>query len=256
MRFNSDSGFIFLFDIFSHRIMKKLFLISSLMLFLAACHQEQTPTLTIQGKVKGMTKGMLHLEKIIDTSYVLVDTFRVSQDGTFVFHDSLDSPEVYYISIREYPKDRITVFAEPGTVTMTTKLERFSSFAEIEGSENQKLLDEFNEVKNKFNNDNLSLIKEKILAEKANNQPQIDSIQEVMNILLKRRYLYTTNFAVKHADMDIAPYLALSELYLARTYLLDTIANAMDQRTRNSHYGKKFTTFLEDIKATEKKPEQ
>lgn len=231
--------------------MKKIIFILSFLLILSACHKQTKSLVTIQGEVKGMTKGMLHLEKIRDTAYVLVDTFRVAQDGKFMFQDTLESPEIYYVSIREYPNDRIAVFAEPGAITLNTKLERFSSFAKIEGSENQKLLDEFNGIKTKFNNDNLTLIQEKFLAEKDHNQVKADSLQLQMDRLLKRRFLFTTNFAVKHADKEIAPYLGMSELYLAKTYLLDTIYKSMDERTRNSYYGKQFNIFLKNIKETE-----
>jgi hypothetical protein len=89
------------------------------------------------------------------------------------------------------------------------------------------------------------------MAEKDQNQNKLDSIDKVFKNHIKRRYLYTANYAVKHADMEIAPYLALTELYDANLYFLDTIEKSMNEKTRNSLYGEKFLDFLNKVKKDE-----
>jgi hypothetical protein len=79
----------------------------------------------------------------------------------------------------------------------------------------------------------------------------IDSVQSKINNLIKRKYFYTANFAVIHSDNEIAPYLALTELYDANIALLDTINNSLSPKIRDSKYGKKLEKFITEIKSKE-----
>ena len=85
------------------------------------------------------------------------------------------------------------------------------------------------------------------------NSKQSDSLQQKIDNLLRRRYLYTINFAAQNTDQNIAPYLALTEVYDANLSLLDTIAFKMTPEVRNSKYGIEFVNYLEERKSTEKK---
>ena len=72
-----------------------------------------------------------------------------------------------------------------------------------------------------------------------------DSLKQKIDNLLERRYLYTINFAARNTNENIAPYLALTQVYDANLSLLDSIAVKMTQKVRNSKYGKEFIDFLE-----------
>lgn len=230
-------------------MMKKLGIIIGIIFIIISCQKKVTNnTLELSGHIKGMTKGFLHLEKLKDTGYVLVDTFRVKENGLFIMHDFIYEPEMYYLSIREYPGDRIPIFAEPGKMTLHTKVERFSTAVSIEGSENQRLYEEYKAVMSKFNDEKLKIIQQKFHAEKEQNKTKIDSLNTASKNNLKRRYLYATNFAIKHGDKAISPYIALTDIYDAQTYLLDTIAASMDENVSNSLYGKKFNNYLKLFK--------
>jgi N-acetylglutamate synthase-like GNAT family acetyltransferase len=63
--------------------------------------------------------------------------------------------------------------------------------------------------------------------------------------------LYTINFAAQHTDQNIAPYLALTEVFDANLSLLDSIAVKMTSEVRGSKYGKKFIEFLEQRRSSE-----
>ena len=86
---------------------------------------------------------------------------------------------------------------------------------------------------------------------KIHTQAQIDSIKKLINGLVRRRYFYTTNFAVNHSDNEIAPYLALTELFDANITLLDTINNTLTPKVKISKYGKALGKFIADIKSKE-----
>ena len=69
--------------------------------------------------------------------------------------------------------------------------------------------------------------------------------------LLRRRYLYTTNYALLHSDTEVAPFLALTELYNVNIKLLDTINNSLTEKVKTSKYGKQLNEFVLKIKSQE-----
>jgi len=220
----------------------------AILLLLSNCNQPPKNRFIIKGEIKGLTKGTLHLEKVIDTTIVLIDSFVVRKDGLFEMSDSIKSPEIYYVRLKEYPHEYILVFAEEGIITVNSKIEKFATAAKITGSKNHLLWQEYQTMIRKFNDEKLVLFKDNLMAEKEKNQSKLDSLEQKFRNHLKRRYLYTTNFAVRHADMEVSPYLALTELYDANTYLLDTIAHSMKEKINHSMYGIKFKQFLANRK--------
>ena len=71
--------------------------------------------------------------------------------------------------------------------------------------------------------------------------------------MVRRRFLFSTNFAIAHADSEAAPYIALTELFNANIKLLDTINNSLSKNVKSSDYGKKFQKFITKIKTKEGK---
>ena len=65
---------------------------------------------------------------------------------------------------------------------------------------------------------------------------------------MRRKYLYTTNFAINNKDSEVSPYLALTEIYNARINLLDTINNSLTAKVKASKYGKELQSFIEKIR--------
>mgnify|MGYP001250498287 CR=1 FL=1 len=70
--------------------------------------------------------------------------------------------------------------------------------------------------------------------------------------LLNRRYLYTINFAAQNPDQNIAPYLAITQVYDANLTLLDSIANKLTNKVKASKYGIEFLNLLEKRRKNEK----
>jgi N-acetylglutamate synthase-like GNAT family acetyltransferase len=64
--------------------------------------------------------------------------------------------------------------------------------------------------------------------------------------------LYTINFAANNTDENIAPYLALTQVFDANLSLLDSIAIKMVPEVRSSKYGKEFISFLEKRREIER----
>lgn len=231
--------------------MKKIivFIVVSMIVF--SCKEKKENTMWVQGEIKNLKKGVVYLQKMKDTVLISVDSISLDGVNTYSLSDEVESPEIYYLSLDRSPNKRISFFGEKGTITIDTKLDKFVFGASIKGLTNQQLLDQYTEMKNKFSGKRLDLIKSDFDAQKSEDSLAIDSVQSQINNLIKRKYYYTTNFAVNHSDSEIAPYLALTELYDANIALLDTINNSLTPKIKESKYGQKLEKFIADIKIKE-----
>ncbi|PTM06800.1 MAG: hypothetical protein DA407_11270, partial [Bacteroidetes bacterium] len=166
----------------------------------------------------------------------------------------LEAPEMLYLTLDKNAGDdipRILFFAEPGTIEINTTLKNFVFDAKISGSSVQKKLEEFKGITSQFNDQNLELIKAKFDAQKSGDSALISKVNEDSDNLLRRKYLYAINFAMNNKDSEIAPYIALSEIYNANIKYLDTIYNALPKEIASSKYGKKLETYINKRKEEE-----
>lgn len=231
--------------------MKKISLVL-LALFLMACGKEQHD-LTVKANIEGLKKGTLYLKKVEDTTLVIIDSLVVNGNTNIELHSDLDSPEVFYLYLdkNSAEKDRITFFADKGITEINTTLKNFAFEFEIKGSEQQKTFEEYQTVVDKINNRYLYNFKEQFEARKAGDTAKLNILIKESNNSLKRKYLYTVNFALNNKNSEVAPYLALTEIYNARIDYLDTINNSLTPKVKASKYGKELNTFINTIKSTE-----
>ena len=236
--------------------MKKLGLLFILLLVINACSKEEN-NFTLQGKVQGLKKGTLYLQKIEDSTLVTLDSVVVKGNESFTFEAKIDGPQALYLYLNKVDNsefdDRVLFFAEPGEMVLNTTLQNFETDAVVEGSENQKKLLEYRQMMKRFNNLNLELIKKNLEAQQAQNKFLIDSTAQEYDNLLRRRYLFTVNYAINNKDYEIAPYLAISEVYDANIKYLDTIYSSLTPKVKDSKYGKSLERFIETRRADESK---
>ena len=109
--------------------------------FLAACSREDSNLMYVKGRVKGLKKGTLYLQKQVDTLIVSVDSVFVDGTDSFVMQDAIETPEMYYLALGSGDK-KIAFFGERDTITIQTDLDKFALRARLSGSENQAKLDE------------------------------------------------------------------------------------------------------------------
>lgn len=222
-----------------------------LLVSISACKESKNTNFVVQGTIKGLNKGTIFLDKVKDTLIVAVDSFQVRDDGHFILGEDLDNPEIYYLRIKEIPKKKLLIFGGQSTVTVDALLDKFDYAAKVTGSENHDLLTEYKKMNQQFKDAKLDIFKANLEAEKANDKSTLDSLEIVFQNLNRRQYLYTTNFAVKHSDKEVAPYIALTELYNAKLSLLDTVNNSLTEDMKNSKYGKQLDRFVTIIKKNE-----
>ena len=203
----------------------------------------------VSGKVEGLRKGTLYLQKIVDSTLVDVDSVVINGTPEFKFETEIESPEIYYLYLNKEDgdslNDRILFFAEKGEITINTLLKTFESSAKVSGSKNQELLQEYRKLARQFDGKNLQYIKGYLeAAQLGNGNQMMDSIQKAMDNLMRRRYLYALNFASTHGDNVIAPYIALTEVYDANIMFLDTVASKLTDEVKSSKYGKAFLNLI------------
>ncbi|SEQ80493.1 protein of unknown function [Hyunsoonleella jejuensis] len=207
--------------------------------------------LIIKTNIKGLKKGTVYLKRVVDTVLVTLDSVIVNGNPEFKLYSEVDEPDLFILDLDKNSKeeDRITFFADKGIVEITTTLKRFVADAEIKGSKQQKVLEDYRKLMSRLNNRNLDLIKERFEARQ--DTSLLNSIQEKEKSLIKNRYLQTVNFALNHKDSEVAPYLALSEIYNANLNLLDTIHKSLTPNIKASKYGKELQKFIEERKQAE-----
>ena len=217
--------------------MKKIGLLLLVAIAVIACGKENENTMYVKASVKGLKKGTFYLQKQIDSMIVSVDSISVDGTEDFLMTDDVMSPEMYYLTLGNSSK-RISFFGEKDTVYISSQLDLFG-------------LDNFNDIQQKFNNQKLDLMKAEFEAIKANSQDSVDMVAKKLKSWERKKYLYSTNFAVKNANFEVAPYIALTDLFDANLGLLDTINNSLTPSIKESKYGKQLDAYIQDIKAVE-----
>lgn len=233
--------------------MKKTIIAFVALLLLSACNQNESKgNLHITGNIKGLKKGTLYIQRIVDTTLVAIDTINI--DGSAAFKSDLDlkSPEMLYLfldrGVSNSLDNNLPFFAEPGVITIETTLDHYLSDAKITGSKNQEIYEEYKKINSRFTDENLSLIEKKFNAIKSQNTKTIDSLTAKQDSNIKRKYLFATNFALNNRNFEVSPYIALSEIYDINVKYLDTIQKSMSPKVAKSLYGKKLTEYIATVK--------
>lgn len=234
--------------------MKKTIIAFVTLVLLASCNKnnESKTNLHLTGNIKGLKDGTLYIQRVVDTSLVAIDTIKIDGNSSFETNIELKSPEMLYLfldrGVSNSLDNNLLFFAEPGNINIDTNLDNYLSGAKITGSKNQELYEDYRKINSRFNDVNLSLIELRFKAIKSNNQKTLDSIDEKQESNIKRKYLYATNFAINNKDHEIAPYIALAEIYDINIKFLDTIQKSMTPKVAQSLYGKKLTQYIAKIK--------
>jgi len=231
--------------------MKRIAIIFVL-LFSYSC-SEVDSDLTVIGNIKGLKKGTLYLQKLKDSTLVTVDSLIIDGEYSFELHCGLEEPEVLFLKLdNNSPNEhKLSFFADKGVTEISTTLKRFAYDAIIIGTKQQEKFEEFNKINSKFNNQRLELIKAQFEAHISEEDSLIKAVNLETDNLIKRRYLYTVNFALNNKNSEVAPYVALTEIYDANIKYLDTIYNSLDKEIANSKYGLELDSFIKKRKKDE-----
>jgi hypothetical protein len=228
--------------------MKQIIVVCIALLFFS-CGNESTHDFTLKGQVKGLKKGTIYLQRQNDSLMETIDSLQVNGTPDFELHATLSEPEMLFLKLDKNDNDEGTIvfFADKGVTEINSTLKNFNYDAIIKGSKQHETLEEYLLMMSKFNNKNLELIQESLEASKVNDTTV--SFEDNYNKLIRRKYLYTINFAVNHPDSEVSPYLAVSEVPNTSVKFLEEIYNALTDNVKVSKYGKQLQTMIAERKA-------
>jgi Domain of unknown function (DUF4369) len=227
--------------------MQKIIIALLSITLLYSCKEEKSKnSIEITGNIKGLKKGKLYVQRVQDSTLIALDTIVLNGNSNFKTTIRLESPEMLYLfldrGVSNAIDNNLLFFAEPGKINIETDLEFFLGKAKITGSKNHELYEQYKSFVSKFNNQQLELVKELIMS-KDRDKISTENTKK-QDASLKRRYLFAANFALTHADHEIAPYIALTDIYDINTKYLDTIQKSMKPNVAQSKYGKKLTEYI------------
>ena len=204
----------------------------------------------VSGNIDGLKKGTIYLQKQQDSIIVSIDSILVEGNSNFKLETEINEPDIYYLYLDKNDGDSlndiITFFGNNGEINIKTSLKNFDSSYEISGSKNTELLQEYLSIIRKFNLQNLDLLEIFYKAQIENNQAKIDSVNTQIENLIKRKYLYTLNFATNNSEFEISPYLAVSQIADANQEFLLKLYDTLPEKIKNSKYGKILQTLTLD----------
>ena len=225
--------------------MKRLILIYFL-LILTGCENNQND-MTVKVDVKNFKKGNIYLQKISDSTLINVDSVYVKKNEPIILKSKIDSPELFYLNLDvSNIENRIEFFGEKGEININTSLEKFNSDFIISGSSTDSIYRTYISVIKKFNNQRLDLIKLSFDLAKIEMNDSLVKIQNQINSLNKRQYLYNLNYVVSNGKSYLSPLIAINEFSDSGKIVLDTIKNSMSNEVLNSKYGKIFNNILKN----------
>ena len=204
----------------------------------------------VSGNIDGLKKGTVYLQKQQDSIIVSIDSILLEGNSNFKLETEINEPDIYYLYLDKNDGDSlndiITFFGNNGEINIKTSLKNFDSSYEISGSKNTELLQEYLSIIRKFNLQNLDLLEIFYKAQIENNQAKIDSVNTQIENLIKRKYLYTLNFATNNSEFEISPYLAVSQIADANQEFLLKLYDTLPEKIKNSKYGKILQTLTLD----------
>ena len=217
--------------------MKKFLYLTLVSVVILSCNEPNN--FTLQGNIKGLKKGTVYLLKAQDTVFVTLDSVVVNGEPNFTLECNLTEPEVLFVKLdkRNGIDSYVEFFASEGISTLNSTLKNFVYDAEVTGSEQQKLYNEYQDMLEAYEDKNLELTEHYLMAQIKKDSVALDSLQNSFDNYLKSKYRYSLNYAVNHKNSEVAPYIALAEMPEATTKALDTLYNSLEQKIKDSKYG-------------------
>lgn len=219
----------------------------TLVVLAVSCNKEADTNFTLNGSVKGLKKGVVYLQKNGDSTDIInLDSMVVNGQPNFTLKTNIEEPILLYLKLfkNDGIEHYIPFFADKGVTEINSTLKNFNFDADIKGSKQQTLLEDYLKVMSKYNNENLNIIEASFLAQKENDSIKNDSLLKRSKTLLKRKYSYTIQYALNNNDSEVAPYLALYEIPSANPIYIDSVYNGLTDKIKNSFYGKKLGKLI------------
>ena len=198
-------------------------------------------------EIEGLKKGIIYLEKISDSSMVVIDSVLYNGNNSIQFQGKIDEPEIMIISLtfeNETDPKRFPFFVEKSNIILKTRLKDFGFKVDSKGSKNDSIYRQYLEINKKFNNEKLDLISMSLGFQKSGNKDSISFYDSKLESVNKRQFLHNANFAMRYSNYEIAPYIAITDLRESSA-ILDTIYKSLGNGIKNSKYALELKTLID-----------
>jgi hypothetical protein len=226
-------------------------IIALVLVGLFSCTEEEKFNVHINGNIEGLRKGKLYLQRLQDTLLVTLDSVSFENEEAFALKANVNEPELMLLQLQKHGSDDymdyLTFFVEEGEYAIDAKMTNFQNANITTDSKNQQKWNEYTSMLRKFNNQQLDFLAEQIAAD----EEKRESLQKQLDMLVKRKYFYTINFALSNKELAVSPYAIISEAYDANIKYLDSVYNSYSEEMKNSLYGKQFNELLLERKIDE-----
>ena len=198
-------------------------------------------------EIEDLKKGVIYLEKISDSSIVVIDSVLFNGNNSIEFKGKIDEPEIMIISLtfeNEPDPKSFTFFVEKSNISLKTRLKDFGFKVDSKGSKNDSIYRQYLEINKKFNNEKLDLISKSLGFQKSGNKDSISFYDSKLVSVNKRQFLHNANFAMRYSNYEIAPYIAITDLRESSA-ILDTIYKSLGNGIKNSKYALELKTLID-----------
>ena len=135
---------------------------------------------------------------------------------------------------------------EVNTILNSNVLGNYKRSFEVKGKKNIELMEKFKIFEKQFISKRDELDDKRKIFIEINDVERVDSIQNLLDVLQYKSYLFTANFAINNSDSEIAPYLAVKKIADAKIEILETIEEKLTEKVKKSKYGKIFLELVEN----------
>ena len=209
--------------------------------------QSNKNKLDLNFKVKGLKKGKITLKKLNDSSYSKIDSFTVKGNEIINFTYDLKEPEMLFLDLDFADGSgtkSLSFFAENNKMDVITSLDNYGYNVLVKGSRNDSLLRDYISINKKFNDEKLDLFERSFANSKTNNTDSLKIIENSIININTRQFLHNANYAVRNANYEIAPYIAVTDLFESKK-ILDTVYKSLKADIKNSKYALQLKSLID-----------
>ena len=234
--------------------MKKTFVFLVIAFTLLACNKDNPGGLVLNGTIENLKVGTVYLQKIHNGKVINLDSVVVDGKTSFSLNANLEEPQLLYVYLNKKDatdyNDRIAFFATDTIMQFTTDLYDYDNAAIIVGGKNQELYNAYTKNSLKLGQVYTELLKRELAlsASQTATDQDYEQLEKDLVAYVRKKVLYTVNYANNNKESEIAPYLLLQETSNANPKLLDSIYNMMPKKIQSSLYGKELSEFLKKSK--------
>lgn len=221
---------------------KSLYSIAALTLTLAACNT--TPQFTINGTIAGQESGNVFLVKFANSQ---ADTLAKSAitAGKFTLNGTVNGLTDAYLMI-EGKRGGIPVFLENTTITATLDTKNPME-NKIEGTEAQKLYDQFAAISIEARKAQGPLYKEYNEAQQAKDEAKMKEVEERFNKISEEAQAKEEALTKANADSYVAAYILKGQMSGLEYEDLQAKFNQLGVNAQTSEPGKEVSARLEKM---------